>query len=71
MDSNSFKVVQSKNDFTELEKFEMKYGHEWFEEWNKFLNRNFFRFKMKFELKFQESSMSWNQWKFDWKVLGT
>jgi hypothetical protein len=58
---SNFKRIQilsifdrSKNDFFELKNFEIKYGHEGFEEMNNFLHRNFFRFKMKFELKFQE-----------------
>jgi hypothetical protein len=34
-----------------LEKIEIKYGCEGFEEGNNFLHRNFFRFKMGIELK--------------------
>jgi hypothetical protein len=44
---------RSKNDFPELEKFEIKYDREGFEERNNFLHRKFFRFEMKFELRFQ------------------
>jgi hypothetical protein len=64
-------IDQSKNDFPELKSIEIKYGHKGFKERNNFLHRNFFRFKMKIELKFQEASMSWNQGKCDWKILGT
>jgi hypothetical protein len=62
MDSNYIQILssfdQSKSDFPKLEKIEIKYGHEGFEERNNFLHMNFFRFKMEFELKFQEASMS-------------
>jgi hypothetical protein len=59
MDSNYILILSSfdwsKNDFPDLKKFEMKYGHEGFEERNNFLYWNFFMFEMKFELKFQEA----------------
>jgi hypothetical protein len=61
MDSNYIQILssfeRSKNDFQHV-KFEIKYGHEGFEERDNFLHRNFFIFEMKFELKFQEASMS-------------
>jgi hypothetical protein len=55
MDSNKFKSLsifdRSRNDLSELEKIEMIYGFEDFEESNNFLYRNFFRPEMGFELK--------------------
>jgi hypothetical protein len=47
-------LIRSKNDLPELEKIEIKYGCEWFEERNHFLHSNFFRFEMYFELKIWE-----------------
>jgi hypothetical protein len=51
-----FKLIQilanfdlSKKDLSELTKFEIKYGHEWFEEKNKFLRRKFSKFEMDFK----------------------
>jgi hypothetical protein len=48
--SNSIQIIpnfdRSKKDLPELEKFEIKYGCEGFEEGNNFLHRNFFRFDM-------------------------
>jgi hypothetical protein len=41
-----------------LQKFEIKYGFEGFDEGENFSYRNFSRFKMEFELKFREASMS-------------
>jgi hypothetical protein len=43
-----------KNDLTELQKFEMKYGFEDPELVNNFLHRNSFKFGRYFELKFGE-----------------
>jgi hypothetical protein len=40
-----------KKDLSKIEKFEIKYGFEGFEEWNNFLHRNIFIFKMYLELK--------------------
>jgi hypothetical protein len=58
MDSNKFKSLsifdRSRNDLSELEKIEMIYGFEDFEESKNFLHRNFFRPEMGFELKFGE-----------------
>jgi hypothetical protein len=42
-------------DLPKLEKFEIKYGCEGFEERNHFLHQNFFRFELDFELKIWES----------------
>jgi hypothetical protein len=39
-------LVHSKNDLPELEKFEIKYGYEGFEERNNFIHRNFYRFEL-------------------------
>jgi hypothetical protein len=52
--SNFYKFDQSKFDLPELQKFEIKYGREGFEEGNNFLHRKFFRFEMDFELKLEE-----------------
>jgi hypothetical protein len=41
-----------------LQKIEIKYGFEGFDERNNFPYRNFSRFEMEFELKFREASMS-------------
>jgi hypothetical protein len=38
-----------KKDLPEIEKFEIKYGFEGFEEWNNFLYINFFRLEVNFE----------------------
>jgi hypothetical protein len=60
---NKFKLVQilskfdrPKNDISELEKFEIKYGCEGLEEGNNFLHRNFFKFEIDFKWKFREFS---------------
>jgi hypothetical protein len=44
----------SKKDFPELEKIQIKYGCECFEEKNNFIHSNFSKFKMDFELKIWE-----------------
>jgi hypothetical protein len=49
--SNHFKFDQPKRDLPELEKFEIKYGCEGFEEGNNVIHRNFLRFEMDYELK--------------------
>jgi hypothetical protein len=48
-------LVQSKNDFPEFKKFEIKYGCDGVEERNNFLHMNFSRLEMDFELKFCKS----------------
>jgi hypothetical protein len=40
-----------------LEKFEIKYGFEGFDERNNFLHMNFSRFELDFKLKFRESNV--------------
>jgi hypothetical protein len=61
-DSNKFQILpnfdRSKKNVPKLKKFEVKYGCEGFEEWNKFIHRNLFRFEMGFELKFREVKVS-------------
>jgi hypothetical protein len=47
-------LICSKEDLSELENFEIKYGCEGFEERNDFLYMNFFISEMDFELKFWE-----------------
>jgi hypothetical protein len=53
--SNRLKLYSNfdcfKKDIPEIQKFEIKYGCEGFEERNNFLHRNFFRFEIDFELK--------------------
>jgi hypothetical protein len=44
----------SRKDLSTLKNFEIKFGHEGFEQGNKFLPMKFFRFDMDFELKFGE-----------------
>jgi hypothetical protein len=63
--------IQSKQDLPEIEKFEIKYGFEGFDERNNFLHMNVSRFEMDFKLRFREVSMSWNQGKLigkSWKL---
>jgi hypothetical protein len=43
-DFKSLKINRLKKDFPKLEKFEIKYGFEGFEEGNNFLHRNVLRF---------------------------
>jgi hypothetical protein len=59
--SNHFKIDPNhsnfdclKNDLPELEKIELKYDFEGFEEGNNFLHRHVFRFVMETELKIWE-----------------
>jgi hypothetical protein len=47
-------LIHSKKGLPELDKFEIKYDFEGFEERNNFIHRNFFRFGTDFELKFWE-----------------
>jgi hypothetical protein len=47
--SNGFKLIRLKDGLPLLEKSQIKYGIEGFEERNNFLHRNFFRFKLDFE----------------------
>jgi hypothetical protein len=61
---NVFKLVQKcsnlirpKTDLLKLQKFELKYGFEGFDERNNFLHRNFSRLEMYFVLKFRESKV--------------
>jgi hypothetical protein len=54
-------VDQFKKDFPALKNFEIKSGHEGFEEGSNFPYRNLLIFEMDFELKFIEISMSGNQ----------
>jgi hypothetical protein len=58
--SNQFQIPSNfdrpKKDSPELEKFEIKYGYEGFEERNKLLHRNFSRFEMDLKWKFREFS---------------
>jgi hypothetical protein len=49
-------LFQSKQDLPELEKFEIKYSFEGFDERNNFTYRNFRRFEVDFELKIREAS---------------
>jgi hypothetical protein len=46
--SNPINFDRSKKHLFELQKFEIKYGSEGFEERNNFCQRNFFIFKMDF-----------------------
>jgi uncharacterized protein YdhG (YjbR/CyaY superfamily) len=39
-------LVHFKNDLPELEKFEIKYGYEGFEERKNIIHRNFYRFEL-------------------------
>jgi hypothetical protein len=48
----------SKKDLSTLEIFEIKYGHEVFEQGNNFLHTEFFRFNMDLQLKFGELKVS-------------
>jgi hypothetical protein len=50
-------LVHSKKDLTELQKIEIKYRFEGFDERNNFPYRNFLIFELEFELKISESSM--------------
>jgi hypothetical protein len=54
--SNPINFDRSKKHLFELQKFEIKYGSEGFEERNNFCHRNFFIFKMDFNLKIREAS---------------
>jgi hypothetical protein len=47
--SNGFKLIRLKDGLPLLEKSQIKYGIEGFEERNNFLHRNFFRFELDFE----------------------
>jgi hypothetical protein len=51
-----FKVHSIQKGPSELRKYEIKYGFEWFDERNNFLHRNVFRFKVDFEWKFIQAS---------------
>jgi hypothetical protein len=53
--SKGLELIRYKDGLPVLNKFQIKYGRERFEERNNFLHRNFFIFKMSFELKFGES----------------
>jgi hypothetical protein len=56
---NSFQIFDwSKKNLHELQKIEIKYSSEGFEEGNNFLHRNLFRFEMRFELKFGEVNVN-------------
>jgi hypothetical protein len=50
--------ILSKLDLHKLEKFEIKFFFEGFDERNNFLHRNLSRFEMDFKLKFRESNVS-------------
>jgi hypothetical protein len=61
---NVFKLVQKcsnlirpKTDLLKLQKFELKYSFEGFDERNNFIHRNFSRLEMYFILKFRESKV--------------
>jgi hypothetical protein len=45
--------ILSKHDLPRLQKFEIKYGFEGFDEGNNFIHMNFSRFEMDFKLKNQ------------------
>jgi hypothetical protein len=53
---NEFELIWLKDGLLLLEKFQIKYGMEGFEERDNFLHRNFFRFELNFEWKFREAS---------------
>jgi hypothetical protein len=53
-DLNHSNFDHLKNNLPELEKIELKYDFEGFQEGNNFLHRNVFRFEMYFELKIRE-----------------
>jgi hypothetical protein len=63
-------LIRSKQDLSQLRKFEIKYGWKLFKIRNIFPYKNFLRFEKDFELKFREASMSWQQEKIDWNALG-
>jgi hypothetical protein len=50
--------ILSKLDLQKLEKFEIKYFFEGFDERNNFFHRSLSRFDMNFKLKFRESNVS-------------
>jgi hypothetical protein len=56
--SKGLKLIQYKDGLPLLNKVEIKYGREGFEERNNFLHRNFFIFEMGFELKFGKFNIS-------------
>jgi hypothetical protein len=60
-DSNHIQILLnfdgSKKDPPELEKFEIKYCFEGFDERNNFLHRNISRFEMDLKLKFRKSNV--------------
>jgi hypothetical protein len=47
-------IDRSMKDLPLVKKFEIKYGHEGFEEGNNFIRRKFFIFEMDFKLKIGE-----------------
>jgi hypothetical protein len=63
-------LIRSKQDLSQLRKFEIKHGWKLFKIRNIFPYKNFLRFEKDFELKFREASMSWQQEKIDWNALG-
>jgi hypothetical protein len=54
---NYLNLIQPKTDLPKLQKFEIKYGFDGFDERKNFLHRDFSRFKMNFKLKFRESKV--------------